>query len=69
MVVGILTTLGVLGLIALGVVAFVQRGQGGLDLSLRGLLRLYLYVASLVGVVVFTLGVAGILSFVLAAAF
>ena len=69
MVVGLLVTLGVVGLIALGVVAFVQRGQGGLDLSLRGLLRVYLYLASLVGVIVFTLGIAGILSFVLAAAF
>ena len=69
MVVGILTALGILGLIALGVVAFVQRGQGALDLSLRGLLRLYLYVASLVGIVVFTLGIAGIASYILAAAF
>jgi hypothetical protein len=62
-------TLGILGLIALAVVAFVQRGQGTLDLSLRGLLRVYLYLASLVGVVVFSLGVAGIVAFVLAAAF
>ena len=69
MVVGLLTTLGVLGLIALGVVSFVQRGQGGLDLSLRGLLRVYLYLASLVGVVVLTLGAAGIASFALAGAF
>ena len=69
MVVGILITLGILGLIALVVVAFVQRGQGTLDLSLRGLLRVYLYLASLVGIVVFTLGAAGIASYVLAAAF
>jgi hypothetical protein len=62
-------TLGVVGLIALGVVAFIQRGQGNLDLSLRGLLRVYLYIASLVGVVVFTLGVAGIAAFLLAAVF
>ena len=69
MVVGLLVTLGVVGLIALGVVAFIQRGQGTLDLSLRGLLRVYLYLASLVGVVVFTLGVAGIAAFLLAAVF
>jgi len=31
-VVGLLVTLGVVGLIALGVVAFIQRGQGTLDL-------------------------------------
>jgi hypothetical protein len=69
MVVGLLVTLGVVGLIALGVVAFIQRGQGTLDLSIRGLLRVYLYLASLVGVIVFTLGVAGIAAFLLAAVF
>jgi len=69
MVVGILTTLGILGVVALMVVAFVQRGRETMDLSLRGLLRVYLYLASLVGIVVFTLGVAGIASFILAAAF
>jgi hypothetical protein len=68
-VVGLLVTLGVVGLIALGVVAFIQRGQGNLDLSLRGLLRVYLYLASLVGIIVFTLGVAGIAAFLLAAVF
>jgi hypothetical protein len=68
-VVGLLVTLGVVGLIALGVVAFIQRGQGTLDLSLRGLLRVYLYLASLVGVVVFTLGIAGVAAFLLAAVF
>lgn len=69
MVVGLLATLGIVGLIALGVVAFVQRGQGGLDLSLRGLLRVYLYLASLVGIIVFTLGIAGIAAYILAATF
>jgi hypothetical protein len=68
-VVGLLVTLGVVGLIALGVVTFIQRGAGTLDLSLRGLLRVYLYLASLVGVVVFALGVAGIAAFLLAAVF
>jgi hypothetical protein len=69
MVVGILAALGILGLIALVVVAVVQRGSGTLDLSLRGLLRVYLYLASLVGIVVLTLGVAGVAAYVLAAAF
>jgi len=69
MVVGILATLGILGVIALFVVALVQRGRETMDLSLRGLLRVYIYLASLVGIVVFTLGLAGIASFILAAAF
>src|SRR5205823_1169421 len=51
------------------VVLFVQRGRDGIDLSLGGLLRLYLYLASLAGVIAFAIGVAGIISYVLAAAF
>ncbi|SRR6266508_907518 len=69
MLTGVLVTLGVLGAIAVLVVLFLQRGREGLDLSLRGLLRVYLYLASLAGVIVFTIGVAGVLAFVLAAAF
>src|SRR5439155_3964605 len=69
MVVGLLATLGILGVIALLLMAFGQLGRETLDFSLRGLLRVYLYLASLVGVVVFTLGVAGVAAFLLAAAF
>ena len=69
MLVGVLTALGVLGAIALLVVLFLQRGRDGMDLSLGGLLRVYLYLASLAGVIVFAIGLAGIISFVLASAF
>src|SRR5207237_2316841 len=69
MLVGVLTALGVLGAIGLLVVLFVQRGRDGIDLSLGGLLRLYLYLASLAGVIAFAIGVAGVISYVLAAAF
>jgi len=69
MLVGVLTALGVLGAIGLLVVLFVQRGRDGMDLSLGGLLRLYLYLASLAGVIAFAIGLAGIISYVLAAAF
>src|SRR5437667_1258655 len=69
MLVGVLTALGVLGAIGLLVVLFLQRGRDGIDLSLGGLLRLYLYLASLAGVIAFAIGIAGIVSFVLAAAF
>jgi len=69
MLVGVLTALGVLGAIGLLVVLFLQRGRDGMDLSLGGLLRLYLYLASLAGVIAFAIGLAGIISFVLAAAF
>src|SRR5438034_1465717 len=69
MLVGVLTALGVLGAIGLLVVLFLQRARDGMDLSLGGLLRVYLYLASLAGVIAFAIGLAGILSFVLAAAF
>ena len=69
MLTGVLITLGILGAVAVLVVLFLQRGREGLDLSLRGLLRVYLYLASLAGVIVFTIGISGILAFVLAAAF
>jgi Domain of unknown function (DUF5671) len=69
MLVGVLTALGVLGAIGLLVVLFLQRGRDGMDLSLGGLLRLYLYLASLAGVIAFAIGLAGIISYVLGAAF
>src|SRR6266704_3649610 len=69
MLVGVLTALGVLGTIGLLVVLFLQRGREGMDLSLGGLLRVYLYLASLAGVIAFAIGLAGIISYVLAAAF
>src|SRR5207247_2933089 len=69
MLFGVLTGLAVLGGIALLVVLFLQRGREGVDLSLSGVLRVYLYLASLAGVIAFAVGLAGILAYVLAAAF
>src|SRR2546430_14417827 len=69
MLVGVLTALGVLGGIGLLVVLFLQRGRDGMDVSLGGLLRLYLYLASLAGVIAFAIGLAGIISYILAAGF
>jgi hypothetical protein len=66
---GVLTAFAVLGGLVLVAVLFVQRGRDGVDLSIGGLLRAYLYLGSLAGVVVFAVGVAGILSYVLAAGF
>lgn len=58
MVLGILIPLGVLGAILLGAVLFLARGPAGADLSPRGLLRLYLYLASLVSVLVLAFGLS-----------
>lgn len=69
MLVGVLTALAVLGAIALLIVLFLQRGREGMDLSLGGLVRIYLYLASLAGVIAFAIGLAGILSYILASAF
>jgi hypothetical protein len=69
MLFGVLTGLAVLGGIALLVVLFLQRGREGVDLSLSGLLRVYIYLASLAGVIALSIGLAGVLAFVLAAGF
>lgn len=50
----------ILGLIVL--VGLSLRGRDGADLSPAGLLRLYLYVASLAGVLVFVIGVASLVN-------
>ena len=69
MLFGVLTAAAVIGGIVLLAVLFLQRGREAVDLSLSGLLRVYLYLASLAGVIAFAVGLAGILAYVLAAAF
>lgn len=63
MIVGILAPAAILGTLALLVVLFFMRGREGVDLSPRGVLRLYLYVASLAGVVVFAVGLASVVNY------
>lgn len=58
MLLGILIPLGVLGAILLGAVLFLARGPAGTDLSPRTLLRLYLYLASLVSLLVLLFGLS-----------
>jgi hypothetical protein len=55
---GVFIAIGVAGVLAFVAFALLQRGREGFDLSPRGLLRLYLYVASLAAVIVLTLGIA-----------
>ncbi|MDP9320947.1 MAG: DUF5671 domain-containing protein [Chloroflexota bacterium] len=50
----------ILGLIVFGLVSL--RGRGGADLAPRGWLGLYLYLASLAGVLVFVVGVASLVN-------
>lgn len=68
MIYGVLAPIAVLGGIALVVMLVLQRGRDGVDLSPRGVLRLYLYLASLAGIVVFALGLASVANYGLASA-
>jgi hypothetical protein len=68
MIFGVLIPAAILGTIALLIVLVVQRARGGIELSPRALLRLYLYIASLAGVVVFTIGLASVVNYGLARA-
>jgi hypothetical protein len=69
MLFGVLTAAAVIGGIVLLGMLFLQRGREAVDLSLSGLLRVYLYLASLAGVIAFAVGLAGLLAYVLAAGF
>ena len=65
---GVVAFLAIVGALVVVALLVFQRGREGLDLSLGGLLRAYVYLAALAGVAVFAVGVAGLLSYVLAAA-
>jgi hypothetical protein len=68
MVLGVLGTVTVLGVIV-GAIALVMRGGRGIDWAPRSLVRIYLYIASLAGIVVLVVGLSGVLSAGFAAAF
>lgn len=69
MIIGVLAPIAVLGGIALILVLLLQRGrEGGVDLSPRNVLRIYLYLASLAGIVVLAVGLASVLNYGMARA-
>ena len=68
MIVAVLAIAAVLGTIAFVVVMFVQRGRDGTELSAAWLLRLYLSIASLAGLIVLTIGLASLANYTLARA-
>ena len=69
MVLGVLFPIAILGLLALGAALLLRRGGDGLDLAPRSLLRFYLYLASLAGILTLVIGLSGILNAGFAAAF
>src|SRR5258708_6328698 len=69
MVLGILVTVGILGAIV-GAIALVMRGgRGAMEFAPRTLVRGYLYIASLAGLIVLVVGLSAILTVGFAAAF
>jgi hypothetical protein len=69
MVLGVLFPIAILGLLALGAAVLFRRGGEGVDLGPRSLLRFYLYIASIAGILTLVVGLSGILNAGLAAAF
>jgi hypothetical protein len=66
-IIGVLVSAALLGILLFFVILFVQRGREGIDLSPAGLLRVYLHVASLAGVVAVVIGLASLTNSALAA--
>lgn len=70
MVLGVIISVAVIGLIVTAIAMVVRGGRGGgLDWTPRTLVRVYLYIASLAGIVVLVVGLSGILNAGFAAAF
>ena len=69
MISGVLIAAAFVGTIVFALLLIFRRDLVGVDLAARSLLRLYLYLASLVAVIVFAIGVAGVLDWGMASAF
>ena len=67
MVLGVLAFVAVVGVI-IGGIALVMRGGRGIDWAPRSLVRVYLYIASLAGIVVLVVGLSGVFTAGFAAA-
>lgn len=69
LILGIIVPIAILGLLVVGAVTLFRRGADTLDLAPRNLLRLYLYIASLAGIITLVIGLSGVLNAGFAAAF
>jgi len=68
MVLGVLVAVGVVGAIVGAVALLVRGGRGAMEFAPRNLVRVYLYVASMAGIIVLVVGLSGILTAGFAAA-
>src|SRR4030088_172468 len=69
MVLGVLVAVGVLGAIVGAIALLVRGGRGAMEFAPRNLMRGYLYIASLAGIIVLVVGLSGLLTVGFAAAF
>ncbi|HEV2011578.1 MAG TPA: hypothetical protein VGS17_11195, partial [Candidatus Limnocylindria bacterium] len=69
MVLGVLATAALVGVIVGGIALVVRGGRSGFDWAPRSLVRIYLYIASLAGIVVLAVGLSSVLNAGFAAAF
>src|SRR3982074_1003330 len=69
MVLGVLVAVGVLGAIVGAIDVLVRGGRGAMEFAPRTLVRVYLYIASMAGIIVLVVGLSGILTVGFAAAF
>jgi len=69
MVLGVLVAVAIVGAIVGAIAILVRGGRNAMDFAPRNLVRLYLYIASMAGIVVLVIGLSGVLSVGFAAAF
>jgi hypothetical protein len=69
MVLGVLVAVGVVGAVVGAIALLVRGGRGAMEFAPRNLVRVYLYVASMAGIIVLVVGLSGILTVGFAAAF
>ena len=69
MVLGVLVAVAIVGAIVGAIAMLVRGGRNAMDFAPRNLVRLYLYTASMAGIIVLVVGLSGVLTVGFAAAF
>jgi len=69
MVLGVLVAVAIVGAIVGAIAILVRGGRNAMDFAPRNLVRVYLYIASMAGIIVLVIGLSGVLTVGFAAAF